>query len=115
MKHPRLQSSRCWERPGEEVTFSVWEGTGDVSPHGSIASTVSSGKGLPATTAVLSHWELGLPPTTSTEIQEQRNTQAIQVQMLETANSVSQTAPHQYKNKGSSSTEITFLKSCKWN
>lgn len=41
----------------------------------------------------------------------------IQVQMLETANSVSQTAPHQYKNKGSSSPsssiEITFLKSCK--
>lgn len=26
---------------------------------------------------------------------------------------LSQTAPHRYKNKGSSSTELTFLKSCK--
>lgn len=74
-KHPRLQSSRCWERPGE-VTFSVWEGMGDVSatlsPHSSIASTASSGEGLLGTTAAHLHWELGLAPTTSTEIQEQR-------------------------------------------
>lgn len=59
-----------------------------------LPAQLAQGKGLLVTTAVHLHWELGLAPTKSTEIQEQWNTETTQVQMLETVQILSHRQHH---------------------
>lgn len=57
-----------------------------------LPALLAQAKGLLVTTAVHLHWELA--PTKSTEIQEQRSTEIIQVQMLETVQILSHRQHH---------------------
>lgn len=130
IEHPRLQSSRCWEHPGE-VTFLSGKGWEMFQQGWWEMVTFMSGKGWEMFVTSQQHCQLRergcLEPQLCTHTaswgwlqQQHRNSAAKQYRdntnagAGDCANSVSQTAPHQYKNKGSSSTEIAFLKSCKW-